>query len=441
MTYEETIAYLYASQPVFHLSGASAYKPGFANILHLLECSDNPHERLRCVHIAGTNGKGSTSHLIAATLQAAGYKTGLYTSPHLVDFRERIRIDGVMIPQSAVVEYVAKHKTLLEDIRPSFFETTTAMAFWYFAQANVDIAVIETGLGGRLDSTNVIQPLLSVITNIGKDHTDFLGHTLAAIASEKAGIIKAHIPVVIGETHPETTPVFIEKATELHSPIVFADQQPAQEITCQLVGIYQQKNKQTARIALETLCQHSDIRINTEHIAAGYAQVCSLTGLRGRWDILSNIGPTVICDTGHNSHGIGYVAEQLKMCAPRYRQLRIVFGMVNDKDVETVLDLLPKEAIYYFCQARTHRAIPSEELLHMGIKHGLQGKSFSSVSEAFSCAQAEASIDDLIFTGGSNYVVGELLASVDSKEIVFDTLTQTDRQIEYNKGNTILVIS
>lgn len=419
MNYEETITYLYASQPAFHVVGASAYKPGPENILRLLEYSGNPHLALRCVHVAGTNGKGSTSHLMAAVLQSAGYRTGLYTSPHLVDFRERIRIDGVMIPQKDVIAYVAGHRALLEELHPSFFETATAMAFWYFAKENVDIAVIETGLGGRLDSTNVIHPLLSVITNIGKDHTEFLGNTLSAIAAEKAGIIKAGVPVIIGETHKETAPVFTVKAAEMHAEIVFADQQPERDMSCQLRGVYQQKNKQTARVALETLGCAGVVSIPQEAFVRGYAQVCTLTGLRGRWEILSNAGPVVVCDTGHNAHGIRYVAEQLKACLPHFARLRVVFGMVSDKDVDTVLGLLPVEAEYYFCQAGTHRAIPADEMFRRGVSGGLHGSACGTVQAAFERAKTESTARDMIFVGGSNYVVGEVLGLSEFSDVIF----------------------
>lgn len=409
MTYEETIAYLYASQPAFHLSGASAYKPGPENILRLLQHLGNPHLRFRSVHVAGTNGKGSTSHLLAAVLQSAGYKTGLYTSPHLVDFRERIRIGGVPIPKDDVVAFVAANRSFLTAVRPSFFETATAMAFWYFAKERVDVAVVETGLGGRLDSTNVITPLVSVITNIGRDHTEFLGTTLPLIASEKAGIIKAGVPVVIGETQAETAPVFCAKAAEMQSPIVFADQQPQQDIPCQLTGVYQRHNKQTARVAVEVLCRCAGLKVTPGQIADGYARVCTLTGLRGRWETLSEAGPVIVCDTGHNAHGIRYVAEQLHDCLCRFNRLRVVFGMVSDKDVEDVMRLLPVQAVYYFCQAGTRRAIPAEEMCRMGAAAGLQGKACGTVREALECALSEATEGDMVFVGGSNYVVGEVL--------------------------------
>ncbi len=479
MTYNETLQYLYASQPAFHQVGATAYKPGLANTYRLMEHLGNPHTQFRSVHIAGTNGKGSTSHLIAAVLQSAGYKVGLYTSPHLVDFRERIRINGQMILEAEVVRFVADNQAFLEEVRPSFFETTMALAFAYFAAEKVDIAVIEVGLGGRLDSTNIITPELSVITNIGMDHTEFLGNTLQQIASEKAGIIKPHIPVIIGETHPDTAPVFIQTAQEHQAPITFADTSrdviplrlhptsrdallcvspngttvppdlnnavetpfmasPSEQkqvetsshgvsLPCQLQGTYQHKNKQTAYCALQVLSERG-WSIPQDAIRQGYAQVCTLTGLRGRWEILSQ-SPLTICDTGHNSHGIRYVADQLHQllqdgsdatqslplqgesegaCRSR-RGLYIVFGMVNDKDVDIVLSLLPKQATYFFTQAQTHRAIPAHTLQQLAAHHHLQGTAYPTTIEALQAAQAQAQSNDIIFIGGSNYIVGEAL--------------------------------
>ena len=434
MTYQETIQYLYASQPAFHLVGAAAYKPGLDNTYRLMAHLGNPHERLRAVHIAGTNGKGSTSHLIAATLQAQGYRVGLFTSPHLVDFRERIRISGEMIPEEMVIEFVENNRAFLDEVRPSFFETTMALAFWYFAELQVDIAVIEVGLGGRLDSTNILTPLLSVITNIGIDHTEFLGTTLTQIAHEKAGIIKSHIPCVIGETHPDTQQVFLNRAHECDilgdglettdCRIWFADQcgfmrrrRLKEAPLCQLQGYYQEKNQQTAFVALQVLRNFCDIKINTESIAIGFAQVCTLTGLRGRWEILSE-SPLTICDTGHNSHGIRYVVEQLKTENGKLKgengKLHIVFGMVSDKDIDVVLNLLPEEAVYYFTQPNTSRALPAAELqakwhaLHPMHKYNM---CFDSVCNAIAAAKQQATSEDIIFIGGSNYVVGEALCT------------------------------
>lgn len=434
MTYQETIQYLYASQPAFHLVGAAAYKPGLDNTYRLMAHLGNPHERLRAVHIAGTNGKGSTSHLIAATLQAQGYKVGLFTSPHLVDFRERIRISREMIPEEMVIEFVENNRAFLDEVRPSFFETTMALAFWYFAEQQVDIAVIEVGLGGRLDSTNILTPLLSVITNIGIDHTEFLGTTLTQIAHEKAGIIKSHIPCVIGETHPDTQQVFLNRAHECDilgdglettdCRIWFADQcgfmrrrRMKEAPICQLQGSYQEKNQQTAFVALQVLRNHCNIKISTEAIATGFAQVCTLTGLRGRWEILSE-SPLTICDTGHNSHGIRYVVEQLKgengKRETENGKLHIVFGMVADKDIDVVLSMLPEEAVYYFTQPATSRALPASQLLAQWLSLHPAHQAchcFGSVATAINAAQKEASNEDIIFIGGSNYVVGEALCT------------------------------
>ena len=448
MTYAQTIDYLYASQPAFHLVGAAAYKPGLDNTYRLMAHLGNPHERLRAVHVAGTNGKGSTSHLIAAALQAQGYKVGLFTSPHLVDFRERIRISGEMIPEETVVQFVADHRAFLDELRPSFFETTMALAFWYFAQQQVDIAVVEVGLGGRLDSTNILTPLLSVITNIGIDHTEFLGDTLTQIAGEKAGIMKPHVPCVIGETHPETQDVFMGRAHECKilgeglettdCRLWFADQcgymrkrRLKEAPECQLQGMYQDKNQQTAFVALQVLRNVCGWEVSREAIANGFAHVCELTGLRGRWEVLAQ-SPLTICDTGHNGHGLRYVAEQLRTTLNNSTpSLHIILGMVNDKDIDTVLGLLPTEAVCYFTQPATSRALPAEELLRrwqvihasrlsgggenargvLGCSSPLASSPncYPTVREALAAAQEAAAADDIIFIGGSNYVVGEVL--------------------------------
>ncbi len=455
MNYQQTIDYLYASQPAFHLVGAAAYKPGLDNTYRLMAHLGNPHEQLRAVHVAGTNGKGSTSHLISSALQAQGYKVGLFTSPHLVDFRERIRISGEMIPEETVVQFVADNRAFLDELRPSFFETTMALAFWYFAQQQVDIAVVEVGLGGRRDSTNILTPLVSVITNIGIDHTEFLGNTLAQIAEEKAGIMKPHVPCVIGETHPETQEVFLARARvcdivgegleTTDCRLWFADQcgymrkrRKKEAPDCQLLGSYQEKNQQTAYVVLQVLRNYCGVELSKEAIATGFAQVCTLTGLRGRWEILSQ-NPLTICDTGHNGHGLRYVAEQLSSLiasSPNSlspHRLHIILGMVNDKDIDTVLALLPTEAVYYFTQPATSRAMPAEELLRRwqvicasrlsGVPENARGvfgcssplasspNCYPTVREALTAAQKAASAEDIIFIGGSNYVVGELLSS------------------------------
>lgn len=432
--YQQTIEYLYASQPAFHLVGATAYKPGLDNTYRLMAHLGNPHTLLPAVHIAGTNGKGSTSHLIAAALQAQGYRVGLFTSPHLVDFRERIRISGEMIPEEEVVRFVDANRAFLDEIHPSFFETTMALAFWYFAEQKVDIAVIEVGLGGRLDSTNILTPLLSVITNIGIDHTEFLGNTLAEIAAEKAGIIKQYTPCVIGETHPETQPVFLNRARECdilgdglettNCRLWFADQcgfmrkrRLKEAPNCQLKGIYQDKNQQTAFVALQVLRNICGVDISREAIATGFAQVCTLTGLRGRWEVLSQ-QPLTICDTGHNSHGIRYVAEQLSrfISSPleggaRGATLHIILGMVADKDIDDVLRLLPEQANYYFTQPATSRAMPASELQARWLRLHPNTSShiFATAQDALQTAYANAHADDVVFIGGSNYLVGEVL--------------------------------
>lgn len=442
--YQSTINYLYASQPAFHLVGSAAYKPGLENTYRLLNHLGNPQDKLRTVHVAGTNGKGSTSHLIAAALQAQGYRVGLFTSPHLVDFRERIRISGEMIPPKTVVQFVADNRAFLDEVRPSFFETTMAMAFWYFVEQQVDIAVIEVGLGGRLDSTNILNPLVSVITNIGIDHTEFLGDTLPKIAIEKAGIIKPNVPCVIGETHPETQAVFLSRARDCNiiggglettdCRIWFADQcgymrkRRLKEVPeCQLKGIYQDKNQQTAFVTLQVLSNYCGVAVSKNAIAEGFAKVCTLTGLRGRWEVLSQ-SPLIICDTGHNGHGIRYVAEQLNHIVMLSScRLRIVLGMVGDKDIDMVLGLLPDNAVYYFTQPSTSRAFPVKELQGMWLSAHPQhseNQCFDSVIAAFYAAQKDAANEDVIFIGGSNYVVGELLQEYSPNEVkVLESLT------------------
>jgi len=421
--YEEAIQYLYNCLPVFHHVGGTAYKPGLDNTISLMNALGNPHKCFRSIHIAGTNGKGSVSHMLAAVLQSAGYKVGLYTSPHLVDFGERIRINGDMIEQQDVVDFVENNKGLFEEIQPSFFEVTMAMAFNYFADCEVDIAVIEVGLGGRLDSTNIIQPELSVITNISFDHIGFLGDTLEKIAFEKAGIIKANTPVVIGEVIPETKSVFEIKAKQENAPILYAENQLSvifkeyhnqkmivessdnKRYTVDLCGLYQLKNIATTLTAIEQL-NKLNFKVSDEHVAVGLENTCELTGLEGRWQKLQQ-NPLVIADTGHNVAGIQYVVEQLKL--QNYKTLRIIIGMVNDKDISAVLALLPKEAVYYFTQASIERALPAELLQIQAESAGLSGNAYLSVEEAIKSAITDSSTDDLVFVGGSNFIVGEAL--------------------------------
>lgn len=418
MTYSEAIEYLYSSRPPFHQVGAEAYKPGLENTLRLMAQVGNPHLHLKAIHVAGTNGKGSTSHLIAAALQAAGYKVGLFTSPHLVSLTERIRINGQPIPEDEVAAFVTQHKAFLDEVQPSFFETMTAMGFAYFVQEQVDIAVVEVGLGGRLDSTNVLTPILSVITNIGLDHTEFLGNTLTKIAKEKAGIIKAGVPVVIGESHPQTMNVFLAKAQECGSEIYFADQceylrrtrlQVAPE--CELKGLYQEHNLQTAFVALRAM-YNIQCPISNKSISYGFAHVCSMTGLRGRWETLCE-KPLTICDTGHNSHGLQYVARQLKELTNP--QVWIVFGMVNDKDTDIVMRLMPQGERYHyiFTRPNTQRARSAQEMLDLWysvVSNPSFALAIEEPEQALSYAQNHASEEDAIFIGGSNYLVGYALS-------------------------------
>lgn len=417
MTYAQAIEYLYHSRPPFHQVGAPAYKPGLDNTLRLMEHVGNPHQKLRAIHVAGTNGKGSTSHLIAASLQASGKKVGLFTSPHLVDLRERIRINGEPIAEKDVTDFIEQNRTFLDELQPSFFETMTAMAFACFVQQKVDIAVVEVGLGGRLDSTNVLTPVLSVITNIGFDHTEFLGNTLAQIAREKAGIIKPDVPCVIGETHPQTMNVFLDRARECgilgeglettDCRIWFADQcgylqrcRLREVPNCELKGNYQEHNLQTAFVALRAL------HIPYSTIREGFAHVCSMTGLRGRWETLSE-QPLTICDTGHNSHGLQYVAKQLRELTNPH--IWIVFGMVNDKDTDIVMRLLPEGEKYHyiFTKPDTQRARSAAEMLALW---GKPAMTIDNPKEAIRYAQQHAAKDDAIFIGGSNYLVGNAIS-------------------------------
>ena len=425
MDYTETIDFLYSQLPVFQRIGGAAYKEGLDNSLYLDAVLNHPHHQYKTIHVGGTNGKGSVSNMLSAVLQSAGYKTGLYTSPHLVDFRERIRVDGKKIEKNFVVDFVQRMQPAIEEISPSFFELTMMMAFEYFAYQQVDIAIIEVGLGGRLDSTNIITPILSVITNISFDHTQFLGNTLPKIAAEKAGIIKPKIPVVIGENvNEEIKSVFTNKAQEMNSPILFAEDNPLVEsmeiiptreilfqtkeyadLTLNLSGLYQKKNLNTVLAAIHTL-KSIQCEISKEAVYNGLSQVQSLTGLLGRWQVLQE-SPKIICDTGHNEAGIADVVEQLK--CESYKQLRIVFGMVNDKNISTVLSLLPKDAVYYFAKASVMRALDANELKQMAEEKGLKGKAFSIVEEAISAAKKDANDADLIFVGGSNFVVADAL--------------------------------
>lgn len=410
MNYQETTEYLFNSTPVFEKIGAKAYKPGLQTTHELDEYFGHPHRQYKTIHIAGTNGKGSCSHTIAAILQSQGYKVGLYTSPHLVDFRERIRVNGECLPEQYVIDFVEENRAFIEPLHPSFFELTTAMAFKYFAEQKVDYAVIEVGLGGRLDCTNIITPVLSVITNISFDHTQFLGNTLAEIAGEKAGIIKPDVPVVIGEYIEETRPVFEKVAEERHSPILFAqDEDISMNVDMELKGSYQERNRKTILAAINVL--HQTMTISDEAIRNGFGHVCELTGLRGRWEKLGE-APLVICDTGHNLAGWKYLATQINDVDAQVKH--IVFGMVDDKDVEHVLQLLRdklKNGVkFYWTQPSTKRAIPVEKLRDTALKYNLYGEMYHSVKEAYMTAKANAKNDDFIFVGGSSYVVADLLS-------------------------------
>lgn len=413
MNYKDTLDYLYNSAPLFQQIGAGAYKEGLENTWALDEHFGHPHRSFRSIHIAGTNGKGSCSHTLAAILQEAGYKVGLYTSPHLIDFRERIRVNGQPVPEAYVIRFVEEERAFFEPLHPSFFELTTAMAFRYFAEEKVDVAVVEVGLGGRLDCTNIIRPDLCIITNISLDHVQFLGDTLEKIAGEKAGIIKPGIPVVIGETTPETRPVFQKKAEEVGAPIHFAEEEVKEvhpDWEYELKGLYQEKNRRTLWAALPLL-QEGGYQISESDIQAGFAHVVELTGLMGRWQKLQE-HPTVVCDTGHNVGGIQYIAEQLRRQV--FRRLHIVIGMVNDKDVRGVLALLPRESTYYFTQASVKRALPAGQLARLAAEAGLQGTCYPDVPSAVRAAQKESLPEDFIFVGGSSFIVADLLANRDT---------------------------
>jgi len=431
MTYTECLDFLYSSLPMYQRTGAAAYKNDLGASLEFDRIHGHPHRSFRSIHIAGTNGKGSVSHMLASVLQEAGYKTGLYTSPHLVDFRERIRVNGQMIPREEVIRYVEDNQTLFSSLKASFFEMTVDLAFLYFAKEKVDFAVIETGMGGRLDSTNIILPELSVITNIGLDHTRFLGETLGAIAGEKAGIIKDGVPVVIGEYQEPTLPVFEARAKECNSELQIADKNfsvelatltPERllhlrildilndnllELSCDLTGKYQEKNILTLLESLETL-KNQGINIPSKAITMGLKKVRVNTGLRGRWEEIGH-NPLIICDTGHNAEGISIIVEQLKNTP--YHKLHIVWGMVSDKNTARILRLLPANAEYYFSKADIPRSLNERVLCEMAREYGLQGKTYARAIDALNAARKVADTRDMIFIGGSTFLVGEILES------------------------------
>jgi len=405
MNYQETTEWMFNQLPMYQLQGASAYKEDLTNIKLLAAHLDNPQDHLKCIHVAGTNGKGSTSHMLSSVLQEAGYNVGLYTSPHLKDFRERIKINGREISEDFVCGFIAKHKSFFEANDMSFFEMSVGLAFDYFAAEKVDIAIIEVGLGGRLDATNIITPLVSVITNIGLDHTQFLGNTLEAIAGEKAGIIKPDVPVVIGEYTEETKLVFLAKAEKKNAPIYFASDLIDEIYLSDLVGDYQFHNKKTVQQTISILNNETDFKISIEQLKEGLLHVVKNTGLQGRWQQLGE-NPKIICDTAHNKHGLEVVMNQLKN--EKYEKLHIVFGVVNDKDLESILPLFPKEAQYYFCHPNSSRALPAEILQSEAKKHDLIGEKYDSVAIAFAEAKKNASENDFIYVGGSTFVVAEL---------------------------------
>jgi len=430
MTYHETLKWLFDQLPMYQRDGKAAYKDNLDNTLTLDEYFHHPHKKFQSIHVAGTNGKGSVSHMLASVLQQAGYKVGLYTSPHLKDFRERIKINGQMIPENDVVSFFDQHKEIFETIKPSFFEMTVALAFDYFAQKQIDIAVVEVGMGGRLDSTNIIQPELSVITNIGFDHTLFLGDTLEKIAKEKAGVIKENTPVIIGETQPETKPVFLNIARQKDSQIHFADQNYFidyamqsvdfkqvfnikdakgsiifRDLKIDLSGAYQQKNLLTALTVIKQL-QRSGGNIQDSDIYEGLGNVVENTGLLGRWQVLSH-KPLTIADTGHNTEGLNYIFEQIKQTP--HKHLHVVFGVVNDKNIEKVLGILPREAAYYFTRANIPRALDEKVLAEKATFAGLTGETYPDVQIALENAKKNAEDNDLIFIGGSTFVVAEVL--------------------------------
>lgn len=404
MTYKETVEWMFAQLPMYQHQGASAYKKDLTNTLLLAEHLGNPERHIKTIHIAGTNGKGSTSNMLASILQEAGYKTGLYTSPHLKDFRERIRINGEMISEDFVCGFIAENKTFFEENHLSFFEMTVGLAFDYFVKEGVDIAVIETGLGGRLDSTNIITPLVSLITNIGLDHTQFLGDTLPKIAYEKAGIIKPGIPVVVGEYNEETKPVFEQKAKETGSPIYFASDEVKETLPSDLTGDYQEYNK---RAVLKTIDVLKDtFAISDDAIKNGLMNVQDNTGFMGRWQQIHE-NPTAICDTAHNSHGLKIVLNQI--AKQKFDVLRIVFGVVNDKDLADILPLMPKDAKYYFAKPNVSRGLDAKVLQDKAANYGLKGEVYTSVSEAYKRALGDSSKNDFVYVGGSTFVVAEIL--------------------------------
>lgn len=406
MNYQETTNWMFNQLPMYQIQGASAYKKDLTNTRLLADYLGNPQLNIKCIHVAGTNGKGSTSHMLASILQESGYKVGLYTSPHLKDFRERIKINGNEISEEFVCEFITNNQSFFEANDMSFFEMSVGLAFTYFAKEEIDIAIIEVGLGGRLDATNIITPLVSVITNIGMDHTQFLGNTLESIAIEKAGIIKPLIPVVIGEYSVETKSVFLAKAKENASEIYFASDSISQTFNSDLLGDYQTQNKKTVVKTIQILNEKTEFKINQSEIEAGLLHVVKNTGLQGRWQQLVDF-PKTICDTAHNKEGLKIVLNQIQK--ENFDQLHVVLGVVNDKDLDEILPLFPKKGIYYFCKPNISRGLDTSILAEKGKVFGLIGELYDSVSEAYTQAKQKAKKTDFIFVGGSTFVVAEIL--------------------------------
>ncbi len=407
MTYEQTVQWMFNRLPMYQRQGSMAFRKDLANTILLDERLGHPHSAYKTIHVAGTNGKGSTSHMLASVLQEAGYRVGLYTSPHLKDFRERIRVNGHLCTEEFVVKFIDHHKAFLEQHQLSFFELTVGMAFQYFKEEKVDIAVIEVGMGGRLDSTNIISPILSVITNIGMDHIAFLGNTLAEIAGEKAGVIKPQIPVVIGERQEETTAIFEKKALQKQAPLYFASDETFAVLESELKGSYQVHNIKTVQKSVEVLRLFTDLEIGEQHLIDGVARVVTNTGLMGRWQVLQASGPRIICDTGHNTEGLKQVFAQLGQ--EKFEQLHIVLGVVSDKDLDSVLPLFPVEAQYYFSKPDVPRGLDAALLQNKAAQFGLNGKKYKTISEALEAAKLAANTEDLIFIGGSTFVVAEIV--------------------------------
>ncbi|MBU2949544.1 bifunctional folylpolyglutamate synthase/dihydrofolate synthase [Tamlana agarivorans] len=405
MTYNDTLEWMFSQLPMYQKQGSTAFKKDLSNTVKLAKHLKSPENTFKSIHVAGTNGKGSTSHMLASILQEAGYKVGLYTSPHLKDFRERIKINGQEVSETFVVDFITRNKAFLEAESLSFFEMTVGMAFEYFSEEQVDMAVVEVGMGGRLDSTNIITPEVSVITNIGLDHTQFLGTTLEAIAFEKGGIIKENVPVVIGETQGETISVFEGLAETHHSKIVYADQEVKTDYKSDLIGSYQEKNIKTAIQSIKEL-RAKGFDVSEDSLIKGLLNVVKNTGLLGRWQVLSH-NPKVVCDTGHNESGLKDVMNQLSKEV--FDDLHLVFGVVNDKDLSTIVDLLPKKATYYFCKPDIPRGLDSKELKGALSVFGLVGEAYASVNEAYESALNRAKPNDFIYVGGSTFVVAEII--------------------------------